>query len=87
MFKCGFCGEEYNDAESYVTCVNECYSKMLAEKKKNEREKLEKERRMRAAELAEAKAKYKELFEAYNKDYCSNTKEDIDSLVKLIFGF
>lgn len=86
MFKCSFCGKEYENALDRARCEIECdkANKAKAEQEKQNMLKAEKSKRIKELDKAyieyfetctEAKEKYLKLVEQYNKDYGYEIKE------------
>lgn len=76
MFKCGFCGKEYESAQDYVKCVSKCAEEAKQKEEAEKRNKLAKEKQARFEEikrLAEQidtlEKEFKSKVNKYNKDY------------------
>lgn len=76
---CNFCGKSYDNMDDYMNCVQKCGTeqkkrmKIEAEKK----ERLNKERDVRLAEVKEAEENYKTLRTKFIKDYGSYSSDKI----------
>ena len=97
MFKCSFCGKEYENALDRAKCEIECdkANKVKAEQEKQDKLKAEAMKRENEVIRAyneytktcnEAKEKYEKIAEQYEKDYGKFTIRPYPSLNELFNG-
>ena len=66
---CNFCGKSYDNIDEYMNCVQKCGNEQKKKIEAVKKEKLNKEKEVRLAEVKEAEENYKSLRSKFIKDY------------------
>ena len=69
VFKCSYCGKEFDSPVERAKCELACAAKMKEEEEKIHKEKINKEKDARYTEIQSEYKKIKEMVSAYVEDY------------------